>query len=356
MRSAAAEAPVLSKFDEYLVDFQVDLKKIIGKHRHPNHFLSADELLSEVNLSLFNKKEDIINCDGQAFNRVNFGKVAYAYARNLIVWTHCRDKASAYRRKMVDGVHQTEDGEKTVFELACELEGEEDERFESFDAGAKSKYVIKLLREYAHILTERELEILRLMTKDMNQEAIGEELGITHQAVSAAFINISSKIKNYLNFDYKTDSSAAKVTEGFKSIKEFFEMGQEPVMSKKDRYSLVAFLIDNSGRYSIAEVARKFEGGKFFEITVRAFINFNGLTQHVVVKNPSSHVYSGDEVELLLNLAEGGRSIDEISDQLGRSVRSVSSKCSHLLRTGELSKRPHRRGEEQSDTEMGRVK
>ena len=90
--------------------------------------------------------------------------------------------------------------------------------------------------------------------------------------------------------------------------------------------------------------------------SIFAFINFNGLTQHVVVKNPSSHVYSGDEVELLLNLAEGGRSIDEISDQLGRSVRSVSSKCSHLLRTGELSKRPHRRGEEQSDTEMGRVK
>ena len=50
MKSNVTEAPVLAKFDEYLTDFQVDLKKIIGKHRHPNHYWTSDELLSEVNL------------------------------------------------------------------------------------------------------------------------------------------------------------------------------------------------------------------------------------------------------------------------------------------------------------------
>jgi RNA polymerase sigma factor (sigma-70 family) len=227
MKSNVTEAPVLAKFDEYLTDFQVDLKKIIGKHRHPNHYWTSDELLSEVNLQLFNKKEDIINCEGQIFNRVSFGKVAYAYARNLIVWTHCRDKKSAYRRRIVDGVHYTEEGEKTTFDLACELEGSEEEGFEAFDAGAKSKYVVKLLREYAHILTERELEILRLMTKEMNQEEMGAQLGITHQAISIAQINITAKIKNYLDFDYKEDDSACKVTKGFEAIESFFKVERE---------------------------------------------------------------------------------------------------------------------------------
>ena len=48
-------------FDSLLIDFQPDLKKIIGKFRRQGHLLDPDEILSEVNAYLLKKKEDIIN-------------------------------------------------------------------------------------------------------------------------------------------------------------------------------------------------------------------------------------------------------------------------------------------------------
>jgi hypothetical protein len=186
--------------------------------------------------------------------------------------------------------------------------------------------------------------VLRLMTKEMNQEEMGKELGVTHQAISIAMINISSKIKNYLDFDYKTDASADKVTKGFDAIRSFFNEGLEPVMSQAERDKLLSFLLENSGKYTFEGLAGKFEGGKFFWQTIRSFVNFSKLTQHVALRErPSNTGYSEDEVAMILKLAKKGRSIEGICEELSRSVLQISAKCSHLIKIGRLDGRPHRR-------------
>ena len=122
-------------FDQYLIDYQPDLKRIIGKHRFANHQLDEDEVLSEINVYLLKKKDDIINFrddkrDITEFTHVGFKKAAFSYARNLIKWTHIRRNNSSFVKRRVDGVHKTEDGEVTTFELLCDTLGEEDAGFE----------------------------------------------------------------------------------------------------------------------------------------------------------------------------------------------------------------------------------
>ena len=78
-------------FDEYLVEFQPDLQKIIGKFRGKTHLLSKDELLSEINHHLIKYKDQIINYRNEEkgvtrFCKTGFKKAAYHYAKNLIGW------------------------------------------------------------------------------------------------------------------------------------------------------------------------------------------------------------------------------------------------------------------------------
>ena len=74
-------------FDRYLGEYQPDLKRIIGKHRYAHHILDQDEMLSEINLSIVKKKEDIIEMLGENFCKTEFTKVAYNYAKNCIKWS-----------------------------------------------------------------------------------------------------------------------------------------------------------------------------------------------------------------------------------------------------------------------------
>ena len=88
-------------FDQYLVDYQPDLKRIIGKHRLPNHALGEDEVLSEINSYLLKKKEYIINYRSEeknvtVFTHVGFKKAAFSYAKTLIKWTHIRRNNTSY--------------------------------------------------------------------------------------------------------------------------------------------------------------------------------------------------------------------------------------------------------------------
>ena len=238
-------------FDKYLIDFQPDLKRIIGKHRFDNHQLGEDEVLSEINVYLLKKKDDIINYrdeerDITEFTHIGFKKAAFSYARNLIKWTHIRKTKSSFVRRRADSVHKTEDGEMTTFEMLCETLGEEDGGFE-FDSSAKSKYVMKFITEYSDLLTPNESKIIELLGMEKNQYTIGKELGVTHQAVSIAVIKLVRKIKNHLKFDYKEDASPHKVTKGRDSIQSLFGFSNEGLkpFSPQDSKDLIDFLKNN---------------------------------------------------------------------------------------------------------------
>ena len=85
---------IKNKFDEWLISYQEDFSRIIGKHRYTNHALDSDDLLSEINLAIVKDKEKILSSDIDS--QEDIGKLMYTYARNHIKWksdgTNTRDK------------------------------------------------------------------------------------------------------------------------------------------------------------------------------------------------------------------------------------------------------------------------
>ena len=83
---------------------------------------------------------------------------------------------------------------KTSFEIAIEIEGEEDLSFEAFDSNEKFTTLLHVIKEYCHILTDGELKILSCLEMGMTHEQISEKFRFTRQAVSAAAIKLFEKV------------------------------------------------------------------------------------------------------------------------------------------------------------------
>ena len=153
-------------FDLYLSEYQKDMVRIIGKHRKKWHKLSIEEIASEANLLLVKGKKKIIETLNKEFDKTNFQKMAYAYVRNAITWSHhkainCKD--GKMQSKILDGVHNHDDEAVTTFELAVETVGQEDE-LEIFSNKKVLKNFIHVLTKYYYLLSDNETRICLLYT------------------------------------------------------------------------------------------------------------------------------------------------------------------------------------------------
>ncbi len=325
-------------FDLYLSEYQPDLKKIIGKHRYSHHMLDENEMLSEVNLSIVKKKEDIIDMLGENFCKTEFTKVAYNFAKNCIKWSYGRMSRQKYYAKRSDGMYQTEEGQKTSFELAVEQEGYEEEHYESFDKNAKYKYIIKLIRDYSYILTPSELKYFLLLERGFSHDEISEELGVTHQAVSACCIDMFAKIRAYLGTNTLEDNGFSDVSKGQESIKSFFTDESSKPMSEPEKNYLKKFLKDNYKVYDIHQLSKLFLNGKYSYRRLIAIINKLKLYGCVrKITNPK-HVFSKSETREILKLFKKGNSPEEISHLLNIPVSSLLSKRGSFTKSGKLTR------------------
>ena len=330
-------------FDRYLTDYQPDLKRIIGKHRYQHHLLDQVELLSEVNLSLIKKKEDILEMLGDDFCRKEFNKVAYNYARNGIKWTHGRLSRVSYYAKRSDGVAETEEGPKTTFEIAVETQGYEEEGFESFDGSEKYKYIIKLIKDYSYILTPAEHRVFLLLEKGLKQEEMAAELDVTRQAVSVCMIDMFAKIRAYLGEGALEDDGYSGVIKGKQSIKDFFTKDVSLIMSDKEMEELQGFLKSNYKVYTIHGLAEEFKGGKYDYKRLLALTNRLGLYSHIRrITKPPGHNFSKSLDKEILNLYKEGASCYEISELLNIPVQSIQAKRGWFTQQGKLPKSAQR--------------
>jgi DNA-binding NarL/FixJ family response regulator len=330
-------------FDHYLVDFQPDLKKIIGKFKGLNHRFTDDEMLSEANLHLIKYKDKIINFTDEEegvseFCEIGFKKAAYSYTRNLVGWSQSRLLKNSYVRKRVDNTHYTENGELSTFELVCETLPI-DEEYSEFDSNSKHKYILKLLTEYTQSLTPNELTIIEHLRQGKNQYTIASESGVTHQAVSIAVIKLVEKIKNYLKFDFDTDNSANKITKGNNAINSLFSNAREH-FSPKDSKDLISFIKKNYKKYSLEELANLFKKGKFEKCQILGVLNFNSLGNHIRKKVPNHSSYTQEEVDLIIKMAKKGKYIEEIAEALNRKPRQISCKCANMIKNNLIKKCP----------------
>jgi len=118
--------------------------------------------------------------------------------------------------------------------------------------------------------------------------------------------------------------------------------------------TLQAFVTDNSGSHTYAEIAANFEGGAFSAKSIQGKILSMQLTEHVkpAPKVETVKTYSEDEESQFISMVNDGAFIEDIAEGLGRSVNSIRGKALSLLRAGEINaipKQEHTKGSSKAD-------
>ena len=136
--------------------------------------------------------------------------------------------------------------------------------------------------------------------------------------------SISSKLRK-MGFDVELASSA-----GGKS----FSDSQEATLN--------AFVTDNNGEYTYAQIAEHFEGGSFSPKSIQGKILSMELTEHVAPapKVESVRTYSEAEEVTFIGMVNDGAFVEAIAAELDRSVNSVRGKALSLLRSGDIAAIP----------------
>ena len=160
---------------------------------------------------------------------------------------------------------------------------------------------------------------------------VGGESPVSQATVAEAAVNletstrsISSKLRK-MGFDVELASASASRA---------FTDAQEA--------TLAAFVSDNSGTYTYAEIASHFEDGAFSAKSIQGKILSMELTGHVkpAPKVESVRTYSADEEVTFIGMVNDGAFVEAIADALDRSVNSVRGKALSLLRSGDIDAIP----------------
>ena len=112
--------------------------------------------------------------------------------------------------------------------------------------------------------------------------------------------------------------------------------------SEAQEATLRAFVTDNSGQYTYAQIAEHFEGGAFSAKSIQGKILSMELTDHVkpAPKVESVRTYSSEEEATFVSMVNNGAFVEQIADTLGRSVNSIRGKALSLLRSGDIDAIP----------------
>ena len=136
--------------------------------------------------------------------------------------------------------------------------------------------------------------------------------------------SVSSKLRK-MGFDVELASASASKS-----------------FSDEQEATLQAFVTDNSGNYTYAEIASHFEGGAFSAKSIQGKILSMELTEHVkpAPKVETVRTYTPEEEGTFVDMVNGGSFVEEIAEALGKSVNSIRGKALSLLRSGEINAIP----------------
>ena len=160
---------------------------------------------------------------------------------------------------------------------------------------------------------------------------VGSESPISQATVAQAAENletstrsVSSKLRK-MGFDVELASASASKS---------FSDEQEATLS--------AFVSDNSGTYTYAEIASNFEGGNFSAKSIQGKILSMELTSHVkpAPKVETVRTYTPAEEATFVEMVNGGSFVEAIAEALGKSVNSIRGKALSLLRSGDIGAIP----------------
>ena len=112
--------------------------------------------------------------------------------------------------------------------------------------------------------------------------------------------------------------------------------------SEDQEATLQAFVTDNTGQYTYADIANSFESGAFSAKSIQGKILSMELTSHVkpAEKTESVRTYSPEEEATFTSMVNDGAFVEEIADALGKTVNSIRGKALSLLRSGDIGAIP----------------
>jgi hypothetical protein len=160
---------------------------------------------------------------------------------------------------------------------------------------------------------------------------VGGESPVSQATVAEAAVeletstrSISSKLRK---MGHEVELASASATRAFSDAQEA---------------TLSAFVSDNSGEYTYAEIAGHFEDGAFSPKSIQGKILSMELTDHVkpAPKVEAVRTYSPAEEVTFVSMVQDGAFVEAIAAELDRSVNSVRGKALSLLRSGDIDAIP----------------
>lgn len=324
-------------FDEYLVNFQQDIRRIVGKFKKSFHALTDEEVYSECNMHLLKNKDKIVESfESNEMSEADFKKVAYHYCKNEAVWSHYRFTNKSYNRRKLDGVTNTDDGPKTTFELAIDTLGEENEDLDNdYDHFQQiAKKFLHVLTEYSYLLTESEVKVLSYVAKGWNQDKIGEHLGITHQAISHSMITMQEKLNAYFDFNEIMNSDGGQaIPEGTEALNSFFSNTPSPKISNQDKSKIKDFLYKHPKKYKCKDINKILFNNKFTNNQIGSCIAKAKLNCFL----DTNFKFTEYQKKLALELFLEGKTSKEVCELLGSPIVQTQCLRGHLVKQGKLN-------------------
>jgi hypothetical protein len=123
---------------------------------------------------------------------------------------------------------------------------------------------------------------------------------------------------------------------------ELASAGAVRAFSDAQEDTLAAFVSDNSGEYTYAEIAGHFEDGHFSAKSIQGKILSMEMTDHVkpAPKVEAVRTYSPAEEVTFVSMVQDGAFVEAIAAELDRTVNSVRGKALSLLRSGDIDAIP----------------
>ena len=165
-------------------------------------------------------------------------------------------------------------------------------------------------------------------------ELVGDESPVSYATVTEAAERLETSPKSVAaklrKMEYEVESSAAAV---------------HKVFSEDQEDTLRAFVEDNSGQFTYAQIADAFENGAFSSKQIQGKLLSMQLTEHVkpTPKPENVRTFSEKEEAEFVAMANRGAFLEEIADKLGRTINQVRGKALSLLRSKEIEAIPKQR-------------
>jgi hypothetical protein len=162
-------------------------------------------------------------------------------------------------------------------------------------------------------------------------EFVGSESPVSQGTVAEAATDLETSTRSISSKLRKMGYDVALASAG--AVRAFSD-AQEDTLS--------AFVSDNSGEYTYAEIAGHFEDGHFSAKSIQGKILSMEMTDHVkpAPKVEAVRTYSPAEEVTFVSMVQDGAFVEAIAAELDRTVNSVRGKALSLLRSGDIDAIP----------------